>query len=103
MTSWWRPGNRRILGGGAALDEQAADRNMVGVLKPYEQRALINLVLQRAEVNERKITLEVYALTATKSTAVVDAEGAVVRMRPIGSPGRIRTYDLAVNSRPLYR
>ena len=76
---------------------------MVGVFRPYEQRELINLVLQRAEVNERKITLEVYALTATKSTAVVDAEGAVVRMRPIGSPGRIRTYDLAVNSRPLYR
>ena len=21
----------------------------------------------------------------------------------VGSPGRIRTYDLAVNSRPLYR
>ena len=27
----------------------------------------------------------------------------VLRINKSGSPGRIRTYDLAVNSRPLYR
>ena len=41
-------------------------KELFGVLKPYEQRELMNFVLQRAEVNEREITLEVYALTETK-------------------------------------
>ena len=56
------------------LDREAVDTELVqgalgqvkelfGVLKPYEQRELMNLVLHRAEVNEREITLEVYALT----------------------------------------
>ena len=50
------------------------------MLKPYEQRELMNLVLHRAEVNEREITLEVYALTEVASPGVVHAEGEVVRM-----------------------
>ena len=55
------------------LDREAVDVELVraslgqvkelfGELKPYEQRELMQLVLQRAEVNEREITLEVYGL-----------------------------------------
>ena len=81
-----------------SLDREAVDTELVraalrqvkelfGVLKPYEQRELMNLVLQRAEVNKREITLEVYGLTETQSTAMVHAEGDVVRMRPNWLPG----------------
>ncbi|MDA1129734.1 MAG: recombinase family protein [Chloroflexi bacterium] len=79
------------------LDLEAVDTELVrgalgqvkelfGVLKPYEQRDLMNLVLHRAEVNEREITLEVYALTEAAPPVVVDAEGDVVRMPPVWLP-----------------
>lgn len=42
----------------------------------------MQLVLQRAEVNEREITLEVYALTEAALSGKVRAEEEVVRMRP---------------------
>ena len=45
------------------------------------------LVLQRAEVNEREITLEVYALNEASLPEKVGAEGDVVRMRPVWLPG----------------
>jgi site-specific DNA recombinase len=40
----------------ASIDE------VYGRLKPFEQRELMGLVLKRAEVNERQIVLEIYAL-----------------------------------------
>ena len=56
-----------------SMDREAVDTELVraalgqvkdlfGALKPYEQRELMQLVLRRAEVNERKITLEVFTL-----------------------------------------
>ena len=33
-----------------------------GTLRPFEQRELMGLLLKKAEVNEREIILEVYAL-----------------------------------------
>ena len=76
-----------------SLDREAVDTELVrsalgqvkelfGVLKPYEQRELMQLVLQRAEVNEREITSKVYALTEAALPKKVGAEGDVVRMRP---------------------
>ena len=38
-------------------------RELFGCLKPYEQKELMQLVLRRAEVNKREITLDIYALT----------------------------------------
>ena len=81
-----------------SLDRQAVDTELVraalgqvkelfGVLKPYEQRELMQLVLKRAEVNEREITLEVFALTEAALPENVDAEGDMVRMRPEWLPG----------------
>ena len=80
------------------LDREAVDTELVrtalgqvkelfGALKPYEQRELMQLVLQRAEVNEQEITLEVYALNQDSLPETVGAEGDVVRMRPVWLPG----------------
>ena len=46
----------------------------------------MNPVLHRAEVNEREITLKVYALTGAASPGVEHAEEDVVRMRPYWLP-----------------
>ncbi len=57
--------------------------------------------IRRIDFNRREVGIEYtapipvgYGLTETTE---------VLRMRSCGSPSRIRTYDLAVNSRPLYR
>ncbi len=81
-----------------SLDREAVDTEQVraalgqvkelfGALRPYEQRELMKLVLQRAEVNEREITLEVYALNEASLPENVAADGGVVRMRPEWLPG----------------
>ena len=49
----------------------------------------MNLVLHRAEVHEREITLEVYALTKPPSPEVVHAERDGLRMRPDWLPGLV--------------
>ena len=81
-----------------SLDREAVDVELVraslgqvkelfGELKPYEQRELMKLVLHRAEVNEREITLEVYALNEPKELEKVGAEGGLVRTPPNWLPG----------------
>ena len=80
------------------LDREAVDTELVraalgqvkelfGALKPYEQKELMQLVLQRAEVSEREITSEVYALTAAPLPEKVGSAGEMVRMRPDWLPG----------------
>jgi hypothetical protein len=69
-------------------------------LKPYEQRELMQLVLHRAEVNEREITLEVYALTEAALPGKVGADGDVVRTRPGWLPGLV-PQSVAVDRFPL--
>ena len=81
-----------------SMEREAVDTGMVraalgqvkdlfGALKPHEQRELMQLVLQRAEVNEREITLEVFALNKDSLQEKVGAEWDVVRMRPVWLPG----------------
>ena len=81
-----------------SMEREAVDTGMVraalgqvkelfGALKPYEQRELMQLVLQRAEINEREITLEVYALNEASLPDKVSANGEMVRMRPDWLPG----------------
>ncbi|MFQ6026808.1 MAG: recombinase family protein [Dehalococcoidia bacterium] len=94
-----------------SLDQEAVDvelvrsalgqvRDLYGALKPYEQKELMQLVLQRAEVNEREITLEVYALTGAELPGKVAAEGAVVRMPPDWLPGLV-PQSVALDQFPL--
>ena len=81
-----------------SMEREAVDTGMVraalgqvkelfGALKPYEQRELMQLVLQRAEINEREVTLEVYALNEASLPETVGANGEMVRMRPDWLPG----------------
>ncbi|MFQ6027288.1 MAG: hypothetical protein ACE5Q6_07330 [Dehalococcoidia bacterium] len=92
------------------LDREAVDvgqvrgalgqvKDLYGALKPYEQKEMMQLVLQRAEVNEREITLEVYALTGAEMPGVVAAEGEVVRMPPdwLPTPVSHRTLRVSFN------
>jgi hypothetical protein len=76
-----------------SLDRDAVDVDLVraslgqvkelfGELKPYEQRELMQLILRKAEVNEREITLEVYALNEPKELEKVGDKGELVRMPP---------------------
>ena len=76
-----------------SMEREAVDTGMVraalgqvkelfGALKPYEQRELMQLVLQRADINEREITLEVYALNQGSLPEKVGANWEMVRMRP---------------------
>ncbi len=88
-----------------SLDQEAVDAELVraslgqvkdlfGELKPYEQRELMQLVLKKAEVNEREITLEVYALNEPRELEKVGANGDLVRMRPewLPTPVSQRTF-----------
>ncbi len=81
-----------------SLDREAVDTELVraalgqvnelfGELKPYEKRELMQLVLNRAEVNEREITLGLHALDEVVLPEMVGAEGDQVRMRPDWLPG----------------
>ena len=56
--------------------------------KAVLHKELMQLVLQRAEVNEREITLEVFALTEAEMPGKVAAEGDVVRIVPGWLPGQ---------------
>ena len=82
-----------------SLDREAVDTELVqvalgqvkdlfGELKPYEQRELMHLVLHRAEVNEREITLELYALNEAGLPEIVGAKGEKVRVPPDWLPGK---------------
>ena len=88
-----------------SLDREAVDaasvraalcqvKDLFGALKPYEQKELMQLVLQRAEINEREITLDIYALTEASLPEKVGAEGDVVRMRPDWLPRPYRIKNL---------
>lgn len=88
-----------------SLDRKAVDaesvrsalcqvKELFGALKPYEQKELMQLVLQRAEINERENTLDIYALNGASLPEKVGAEGEVVRTRPDWLPrqGANRRY-----------
>lgn len=92
------------------MEREAVDTGMVraalgqvkelfGALKPYEQRELMQLVLRRAEINEREITLEVYALNEASLPEKVGANGEMVRMRPVWLPSLVsrRTLRFSFN------
>ena len=72
-------------------------KELFGALKPYEQRELIQLVLRRAEVNEREITLEVYALNGAALPGKVADKGELVRPRPGWLPSPVSQRTLRVS------
>jgi hypothetical protein len=68
-------------------------------LKPFEQQELVRLVLQRAEVREHKVVLEIRTGACTQlahAPNATDLDGKRFRYQS-GSPSRTRTCNLAVN------
>src|SRR5918996_801005 len=87
--------NREVVDADLVRATLGQIKGLFEALKPYEQRELMQLVLQRAEVNEREITLEVYALTEAALPGKVGADGDVVRTRPDWLPrrGAVQRYS----------
>jgi len=66
-----------------------------GRLRPFEQRELMGMVLKRAEVNERQIVLDIYALNEPQTSALeTEHRGDVVRLPPnwLTSLDQCRTF-----------
>ncbi len=69
-----------------------------------EQKAFLRSFIQSLEVAETDLTITyTIPIDTLNSGEGVTEVAAVLPTMKTGSPGRIRTYDLAVNSRPLYR
>jgi hypothetical protein len=94
-----------------SLDREAVDaeavhaalgkvKELFGALKPYQQKEPMQLVLKTAEVNEREIVLEIYALSEASLAGKVSAQGEVVRTRPNLAPRVVGKSELFSASRP---
>ena len=69
-----------------------------------EQKVFLRSFIQSLEVAEADLTITyTIPIDSPDSGEGVTEDAAVLPTIKTGSPGRIRTYDLAVNSRPLYR
>ena len=69
-----------------------------------EQKAFLRSFIQSLDVAETDLTITYTIPIDTPDNGEGVTENASVPpIIKVGSPGRIRTYDLAVNSRPLYR
>ena len=66
-----------------------------------ESKTFIGTFIRRVDFDKEQVGIE-YALPIL-AAAELTATKEFLSIREDGSPGRIRTYDLAVNSRPLYR
>ena len=66
-----------------------------------ECKTFLGSFIRRIDFNKQQIGIEYTAPVPTGNGSTKTTE--VLSVRGIGSPSRIRTYDLAVNSRPLYR
>ena len=65
-----------------------------------EQKSFLRSFVKRIELNEPRIVID-YAMPIPVNGLTTIEE--VLRIDKSGSRGRIRTFDMAVNSRPLYR
>ena len=69
-----------------------------------EQRAFLQSFVKSVEVGQDDLrVLYNIPMSKAKHSNGLTEESAVLSTVQVGSPSRIRTYDLAVNSRPLYR
>ena len=75
-------------------------KDVYAQLTPFERRELMRLLLRRAEVSDRQTCLR---STRSQRRKWRRPRAVHALRHQTGSPGRIRTYNLAVNSRPLYR
>ncbi len=69
--------------------------------KLVEQKAFLRSFIKRIDFDPTRVAIEyTVPMPAEKNRT---SEREVLSIEQIGSAGRTRTYDQAVNSRPLYR
>ena len=66
-----------------------------------EQKAFLRSFIKRIEFESGQVAIEYTIPLPTEKDEAIERE--VLSTKQIGSAGRTRTYDQAVNSRPLYR
>ena len=66
-----------------------------------ERKTFLRSFIKRVECNPLQVAID-YTVPLPHEEGLTSRK-EVLRINKSGSPGRIRTYDLAVNSRPLYR
>ena len=66
-----------------------------------ECKASLGSFVRRVEFDRQQVRIE-YTMPVTFANELT-ATSEALSVESVGSPSRIRTYDLAVNSRPLYR
>ncbi len=64
-----------------------------------EQKSFLRSFVKRIELNEPQIAIDYTVLLPINGSTTTRE---VLPIDRLGSPGRIRTYNQAVNSRPLY-
>ena len=65
-----------------------------------EQKAFLRSFVRMVEFDQREVAIE-YTIPVPVGKGTT-AEREVLSIEGVGSPSRTRTYNLAVNSRPLY-
>ena len=84
------------------VEEYIADlRRLLHTGSFLECKALFGSFVRRVDFAKRRVGIE-YTMPSLPDYELTGG-AEVPNTRADGSPGRIRTYDLAVNSRPLYR
>ena len=73
---------------------------LLGSASFLEQKAFLRTFIKRVELNTPQIVID-YTVPLPLEGELTSTE-EVLRIDTIGSPGRTRTYNLAVNSRSLY-
>jgi site-specific DNA recombinase len=66
-----------------------------------EQKAFLRSFIKRIEFEPGQVAIEYTIPLPTEKDEAIERE--VLSIEQTGSAGRTRTYDQAVNSRPLYR
>ena len=90
-----------------SLPDAMAFRHHLGELKEIlqsasflERKSLLGSFIRRIDFNRREVGIEYTMPIPVSDGSTKTAE--VLSVRGVGSPGRTRTYDQSVNSRPLY-
>ena len=74
--------------------------NVLSQASFLQQKTFLRSFIKRVEINRETVTIDYTIPVPIDNNKTSSKE--VLRIDKTGSPGRTRTYNLAVNSRPLY-
>ncbi len=86
----------------SAIEKTASDlQDLLSSASFLESKSFLSSFVRTVEFDRQSVSIE-YTMPVELSRVLTNEE-EVPNVGSVGSPSRIRTYDLAVNSRPLYR